>query len=69
MPRHAKGGKILPYSEEFDTVQKEFHKHSGVELTQQEFWQAIVRSQGAKRKPPKRAKVAVAEADDDSDIE
>ena len=70
IPRHAKGGKILPYSEEFQLVQKEFTKLAKVEMTDQEFWQAIIRSQGAKRKPPKRAKVAVAvESDDDSDVE
>ena len=70
IPRHAKGGKILPYSEEFQQVQKEFTKLAKVEMTDQEFWQAIIRSQGAKRKPPKRAKVAVAvESDDDSDVE
>ena len=65
LPRHAKGGKVLPYSDEFDGVMKEFIKHAKVEITPQEFWQAIVRSQGAKRKPPKRAKVTTP-ADDDS---
>jgi len=69
LPRHAKGGKLLPYSEEFEAVRKEFGKHAaGADLTEHEFWQAIVRSQGPKRRPPKRAKVATApeEGDDEA---
>src|SRR5438477_3721036 len=45
LPRHAKGGKVLPYSEEFEAVRKEFAKLSGVELSEQEFWQAMQKSQ------------------------
>jgi hypothetical protein len=68
LPRHAKGGKILPYSDEIDAARKEFAKHAGgVELTEQEFWAAIMRAQGPKRRPPKRAKVtAPAEEDEGS---
>ena len=70
IPRHAKGGKIMPYSDEFDAVKKEFTKASGVEMTDGEFWQAIIRTQGAKRRPPKRTKVATApEADEEEDGE
>lgn len=69
IPRHARGGKILPYSDEFQAVQKEFAKLSGTELTDQEFWQAMLRSQGAKRRPSKRAKVAVAADADEEDGE
>ena len=65
LPRHAKGGKILPYSDEIDAARKEFIKLSGVEMTEQEFWQAIMRVQGPKRRPPKRAKVTAPAADDD----
>ena len=64
LPRHAKGGKILPYSDEIDAARKEFIKLSGVEMTEQEFWQAVMRAQGPKRRPPKRAKVT-SPADDD----
>ena len=68
LPRHAKGGKILPYSDEIDAARKEFAKLSGVELSEQEFWQAIMRAQGPKRRPPKRTKVtAPAEEDEASD--
>lgn len=67
LPRHAKGGKILPYSDEIDAARREYIKLSGVELSEQEFWQAIMRAQGPKRRPPKRAKVtAPAEADEGS---
>jgi len=67
LTRHTKGGKILPYSDEFDAAQREFQKASGVELTPTEFWQSIARSQGAKRRPPARKKVAVAEPEDAGD--
>jgi hypothetical protein len=67
LPRHAKGGKLLPYSEEFDAAHKEFVKLASVELTAAEFWRAISKSSGAKRRPPTRAKVVAAAgpADDD----
>ncbi len=65
--RHAKGGKILPYSDEFENAQKEFLRHSGVELTPGEFWQSIARAQGTKRRPPARKKVAVPEVEDSHD--
>ena len=66
LPRHAKGGKILPYSDEIDAARKEFSKLSGVEMTEQEFWQAIMRAQGPKRRPPKRAKVTASAEEEDS---
>jgi hypothetical protein len=66
LPRHAKGGKILPYSDEIDAARKEFSKLSGVEMTEQEFWQAIMRAQGPKRRPPKRAKVTAPAEEEDS---
>src|SRR5215212_6838273 len=45
LPRHARGVKLLPYSDEFEAAHKEFTKLSGVELSEQEFWQAIQKSQ------------------------
>ncbi len=65
LPRHAKGGKILPYGDEIDAARKEFIKLSGVEMTEQEFWQAVMRAQGPKRRPPKRVKVT-SPADDEA---
>lgn len=58
LPRHSRAGKILPYSDEFDTAMKEFNKIAGTQLSELEFWQSILKAQGAKRRPPKRAKVA-----------
>jgi hypothetical protein len=57
LPRHAKGTKLLPYSDEFEAAMREFNKLAGVELTPLEFWQAMQKSTGPKRKPPTRAKV------------
>ena len=67
LSRHLVGGKILPYSESFQTARAEFNKAAGTELDEQTFWHAILKSQGPKRTPPKRAKVAVSKPDDDDD--
>ncbi len=71
LPRHAKGGKLLPYGDEFDAAHKEFVKLSGRELVAAEFWRAISKSISPKRKPPVRTKAvaAVAAGSDDDDIE
>jgi len=70
LSRHLVGGKILPYSDSFETARAEFNKAAGTQLTEAEFWRAILRAQGPKRQPPKRAaKVAVAKPDDDDDGE
>jgi hypothetical protein len=70
LPRHAKGGKLVPYSDEFEAAQKEFNKQANAELDAGGFWRALMHSQGPKRRPPKRAKVATPVIeDDDDDIE
>lgn len=69
LSRHLVGGKILPYSDEFNTARTEFTKVSGTDLGEQDFWRAIQRLHGSKRRPPKRAKVAVPAAEDDDDGE
>jgi len=70
LSRHLVGGKILPYSDSFETARAEFNKAAGTQLTEAEFWRAILRAQGPKRTPPKRAaKVAVAKPDDEDDGE
>jgi hypothetical protein len=67
LPRHSKGGRLLPYSDEFEQARKEFIKLAGLELTEREFWQAIQRSQGPKRKPPVRARVVAAAPAEEAD--
>jgi len=67
LPRHAKGGKLLPYSDEFESAHKEFLKVAGLELSSADFWRAISKSSGAKRRPPARAKVVVAAATAEED--
>jgi len=59
LPRHAKTGKILPYSDEFEAVHREFAKLTKVELSPADFWRAIGMSAGPKRRPPTRKAVAV----------
>lgn len=69
--RHAKGGKVLPYSDEFTKAKDEFVKLAKVELDDAAFWTEILHALGAKRKPPVRtkAKVEKEESDDDSDVD
>ena len=70
LSRYAVAGKVLPYSDEFASAHKEFNKVAGSQLSEQDFWRAIMRLQGAKRKPPARKKVvAAAEEPDDDDGE
>jgi hypothetical protein len=67
LPRHSRAGKVLPYSDEFEAVRKEFAKISGVELTEQEFWQAMQKSQGPKRQPPPRRKAAAKAVEEETE--
>ncbi len=69
--RHGTAGKLLPYSDAFNSARLEFVKISGKEMTEAEFWHSLQRLNGARRRPPvaKRAKVAVRADDDDEDGE
>jgi hypothetical protein len=70
LSRHLIGGKILPYSDEFNAGRNEFNKAAGTDLSEQDFWRAIMRLQGAKRRPPApRKKVAAAKASEEDDDE
>jgi hypothetical protein len=55
--RTVRGGKLLPYSDEFESLRKDFNKLIGGELNERDFWQAIRQAQGPKRQPPRRTKV------------
>ena len=65
--RHAVGGKVLPYSDEFNAARTEFNKVAKSDLSEQDFWRAILRLQGTKRRPPVRKKVAAAAEEPDED--
>lgn len=66
LSRHLIGGKILPYSDEFKAAKAEFAKSAGIELSDQDFWRAILKLQGSKRRPPPaRKKVTTASEDED----
>lgn len=66
LPRHCKGGKLLPYSDEFESARRELNKLLSKEIEGAEFWRSVCKVQGAKRlPPPRRAKVAVGKEDDD----
>jgi hypothetical protein len=69
--RHGSGGKMLPYSDAFNSARTEFNKLAGMSVTEQEFWHSLQRANGARRRPPaaKRAKVAVRADDEDDDGE
>ena len=67
--RHAKAGKVLPYSSEFDAAVKEFAAASGKTLSPRDFWLSIARAQGRARKPPKRAVKVPKDQDDEAEEE
>ena len=70
--RHTKGGKLLPYSDEFNSARTEFTKLSGLEQNERDFWLSILRLNSSKRRPPTRKKAAAAvpaDSDDDGDDE
>src|SRR5205807_3322828 len=52
LSRHATGGKVLPYSDGFTNARNDFKKTAGMELTEFEFWRAVIKTAGVKRKPP-----------------
>ena len=50
--RQGNGGKVLPYSSEFDAAMKEFNSLAGMTLAERDFWLAISQAQGKSRRPP-----------------
>ena len=67
--RHSAGGKVLPYSDGFNTALKEFNKQAVMELAEQDFWKVVSGGSSGKRKPPKRAVKVAKEADEEDDAE
>lgn len=69
LPRHVRGGKLLPYSDEYDGAMKEFNKLAGTQLSERQFWESLSQAQGTKRRPPRRTKAAAPAKDPDDDGE
>jgi hypothetical protein len=61
--KHGQGGRLLPYSDEFDEAVAEFNKITGLSLSQRDFWLAIARSQPRPRPPTARRVVVEVEED------
>jgi len=68
MVRHATGGKLLPYSDSFNSALKDFNNQAGTTLSDHDFWKAASGG-GSKRRPPKRTAKVPKEADVEEDGE
>jgi hypothetical protein len=66
LTRHASAGRVMPYSDAFTNAKNEYKKHTGVELSDLQFWQAVLKTAGSKRKPPPPRKRA-SKADEEDD--
>src|SRR5258706_8293054 len=51
MVRHATGGKLLPYSDSFNSALKDFNNQAGTTLSDHGFWKTASGG-GSKRRPP-----------------
>jgi hypothetical protein len=67
LSRHLTGGKILPYSDEMNSARTEFKKMAKMDLSELDFWRAIQKLHGSKRRPPRRAKVATTKSEEEED--
>ena len=63
--RHGSSGKMLPYSDAFNSARNEFNKVSGQNLSEADFWRSVIKNSGRRRPPPPRKKKAVVEDDDE----
>jgi len=63
--KHAKGGKILPYSDEFENARRDFNRSNKTEFNEGDFWRAMMKLQAGRRRPPVRKKAVKVEVDDD----
>ncbi|MFN4244417.1 MAG: hypothetical protein ACK4PI_14410 [Tepidisphaerales bacterium] len=67
LPKHCRGGKLLPYSDEFENCRREFVKLLGQNIDDPRFWKAVCRVQGVKRVAPPRRRAVSTRADDGDD--
>lgn len=65
--RHAKAGRVLPYSSEFDAALKEFNTLAGANLSNHEFWQSICLTQNRSRRPPTRRPAKPSRSEEEED--
>ncbi|QOV91495.1 hypothetical protein [Humisphaera borealis] len=63
--RHGSSGKLLPYSDAFNSARNEFNKVSGQTLSEADFWRSVIKNSGRRRPPPPRKKKAVVDDDDE----
>ncbi|MGE5608775.1 MAG: hypothetical protein ACM359_05955 [Bacillota bacterium] len=56
--RHSKGGRLLPYSSEFEAALADFTALTKTTLSLREFWLAICQAQGRPRRAPRRVTTA-----------
>jgi len=59
--RHARAGRVLPYSSEFESAIKEFNNLAGANLADREFWLAICQVQHRSRRPTSRPRAVTEE--------
>lgn len=63
--RHGSAGKLLPYSDAFNSARNEFNKVSGQSLSEAEFWRSVIKNSGRRRPPPPRKKKVAVDDDDE----
>lgn len=63
--RHGSSGKLLPYSDAFNSARTEFNKVAGQSLSEADFWRSVIKAGGRRRPPPVRKKKVSAEEDDE----
>jgi hypothetical protein len=54
LPRHASGGRILPYSSEFNAARTEFSRLAEAELSERDFWLGMLSVTGTHRGTTRR---------------
>lgn len=64
LKKHAKAGKVLPYSSEFEAAMKEFNTVGGLNLSTRDFWMAIAGTQARSRRPGAKAAKAAHEGEE-----
>jgi hypothetical protein len=57
--RHTKGGRLLPYSSEFEAAMGDFAALTKTTLSPREFWLAVCQTQGRPRRTPRRVTAAM----------